>query len=76
MSEYMTIEEIKKRFRSEWVLIENPKTNRRLEVQGGTVRFHSKNRGEFDKAMLRLRLRHFSPYYTGRVVPKGMAVVL
>jgi hypothetical protein len=44
MKEYMTVDQIRKKYRSEWVLLTNPKTNLKLEVLGGHVLFHSKDR--------------------------------
>ena len=70
MEEYLTIEEINKRFRSEWVLIENPKTNRKLDVLGGRVRLHSKERDRLYKDAAKLRLKRSAVFYTGPI-PKG-----
>jgi len=46
MDEVLTIAEIQSRFDSEWVLVEDPQTNEALEVQSGTVCYHSKDRDE------------------------------
>ena len=48
MDEDLTIGQIEARFQSEWVFVEEPQTNEALEVQSGTVRWHSKDR---DQAM-------------------------
>jgi hypothetical protein len=39
MDDVLSITEIEARFDSEWVLIEDPRTNDALEVHGGTVRW-------------------------------------
>ena len=43
MNEEMTIEEIESRFDSEWVLIEDPRTDEQLKILGGKVLYHSKD---------------------------------
>jgi hypothetical protein len=46
MDEVLTMSQIEAKFESEWVLIEAPQTDEALEVQGGTVRWHGKDRDE------------------------------
>ena len=46
MNHLMTMKEIEKEFRDEWVLVESPKTNESLEVESGTVVWHSQDRDE------------------------------
>ncbi len=46
MDDVLTIAQIEAQFASEWVLVEDPQTNEALEVQSGTVRWHSKDREE------------------------------
>jgi hypothetical protein len=45
MDEVLTISEIEAKFESEWVLLEAPRTDESLEVQGGTVRWHDLDHG-------------------------------
>ena len=71
----MTIAEIESQFESEWVLIEDPQTNEGLEMLGGTVRCHSKNRDEVYRKAVELRPKRFAMLYTG-TIPKDTAVVL
>jgi len=40
MDKILSISEIEAQFQSEWVLLENPKTNEALEVQSGKILFH------------------------------------
>lgn len=75
MEEVLTIEEIKRKFQSEWVLVEDPETNDSLEVQSGRVRFHSTDRDEVYRRVASLRPRRFAVLYTGEI-PEDVAVVL
>lgn len=75
MEEVLTIAEIEARFESEWVLVEDPQTNESLEVQSGTVRFHSKDRDEVYRKAVELRPKRFAMLYTG-TMPKDTAIVL
>jgi len=75
MSDVLTIAEIEARFVAEWVLVEDPQTNDALEVQGGKVLYHSKDRDEVYREAVRLRPKRFAMLYTG-TLPKDTAVVL
>jgi hypothetical protein len=75
MNEKMTLEEIESRFESEWVLIEDPRTDEALKVLGGKVLFHSKDRDEVYRKAVSLRPKRSAIVYTGRI-PEETAVVL
>lgn len=75
MNRVLTIAEIEARFQSEWVLIEAPQTNDSLEVQGGIVRFHSKDRDEVYRKAIELHPKRFAMLYTG-TMPEDTAIVL
>jgi hypothetical protein len=75
MKEIMTFAEIKAKFVSEWVLLEDPELTPNLEVIRGKVLWHSKNRDEFDRKALELMPKHSAIFYTG-TIPEGTAVVL
>ena len=75
MSDVMTIAEIESTFESEWVLVEDPQTNEALEVQRGSVSFHSKDRDEVYRKAVELRPKRFAMLYTGEI-PKDTAIVL
>lgn len=75
MSDVLTIAEIKARYESEWVLVEDPKTDEFLEVKSGTVRFHSKDRDEVYREAVKVRPKRFAMLYTG-TIPKDTAIVL
>ena len=75
MDKEMTIEEIESEFDSEWVLIEDPKTDENLKVLGGRVLHHSKDRDEVYRKAVSLRPKRSAVIYTGGI-PEDTAVVL
>ncbi|MBI2320403.1 MAG: hypothetical protein HYU75_26215 [Betaproteobacteria bacterium] len=75
MDEILSIAQIDAQFQSEWVLIEEPQTNEALEVQGGKVRWHSKDREEVYRKVPEAHPRRFAIVYTGKM-PKDTAIVL
>ncbi|MDQ3684194.1 MAG: hypothetical protein M3430_01145 [Acidobacteriota bacterium] len=75
MEDVMSIAEIESTFESEWVLVEDPETNKDLEVQSGKVRYHSKDRDEVYRKAVELRPKRFAMLYTG-TIPEDTAVVL
>ena len=75
MDEILTIGEMESKFAAEWVLVEDPQTDDDLEILGGTVRFHSKDRDEVYRKAAQLRPRRFALLYTG-FISKDSAVVL
>ena len=75
MDQEMTIEEIRSQFDSEWVLIEDPRTDEELNVLGGKVLHHSKDRDEVYRKAVALRPKRSAVIYTGEI-PGETAVVL
>jgi hypothetical protein len=75
MADVLTMADIQSQFVSEWVLIEDPETNEALEVVGGVVRCHGRDRDEVYRKAVELRPRRFAMLYTG-TIPKDTAVVL
>jgi hypothetical protein len=75
MNEVMSLAEIKDRFESEWILLENPETTETLEVTGGRVLWHSKDRDEVYRKARALQPRHSAIMYTG-TLPEDAVVVL
>ncbi len=73
--EVLTMSQIEAKFESEWVLIEAPQTDEALEVQGGTVRWHGKDREEVYRKAVEMRPKRFAIVYTGRM-PQDTAIVL
>ncbi len=75
MNKEMTIEEIESHFDSEWVLIEDPRTDEQLKILGGKVLYHSKDRDEVYRKAVSLRPKRSAVIYTGEI-PEETAVVL
>ena len=75
MDDVLTIDQIHAQFASEWVLIEAPQTNDSLEVQGGTVPSHSKDREDVYRKAVALRPARFAILYTGKM-PEDTAIVV
>src|SRR2546422_3950717 len=75
MDDVLTIAQIEAQFVSEWILIEEPRTNEALEVQSGKVRWHSKDREEVYRKVAEMHPRRFAILYTG-TMPEDTAIVL
>ena len=75
MAEFLSFTEIKTQFEAEWVLLEDPDTTAALEVTGGTVLFHSKDRDKVYRHARNLRPKHSAIIYTGSL-PEDAVVVL
>jgi len=75
MTEIMTVAEIQAKFESEWVLLDDPETDESLEVKGGKVLWHSKDRDEVYRKAREIRPQHSAILYTGKLLEE-MAVVL
>ena len=69
------MEEIESQFDSEWVLIEDPRTDEGLKILSGRVLHHSKDRDEVYRKAVSLRLKRSALIYTGEI-PEETAVVL
>ncbi|MBI1913932.1 MAG: hypothetical protein HYS12_04235 [Planctomycetes bacterium] len=76
MDSVLTVEEIRERFPSEWVLIGDPQTAETLAVQAGKVLCHSKDRDEVYRKAIELRPKRFAFLYTGPIPAEGTAIVL
>ena len=75
MSKILTIAEIEAKFKSEWVLVEDPQTNEALEVLRGKVLYHGKDRDDIYRKAVKLRPKRFAMIYTG-TIPEDTAIVL
>ena len=73
--EEMTLSQMKSRFRSEWILIGDPDTDRALNVRSGKVLHHSKDRDEVYRKAISLRPMRSAVMYTGRI-PEDTAIIL
>jgi len=70
----MTMDEIKARFDSEWVLLDDPVTEENL-IKGGRLLFHSKDRDEVYRKALESRLKRSAIFRVG-AIPEDTVVVL
>ena len=75
MPEVLTMAQIEARFDSEWVPIENPTMDETLQVRGGTVRWHAKDREEVYRHAVETHPKRFAVVYTGKM-PKDAAIIL
>jgi hypothetical protein len=75
MNDFLTMAEIESRYPSEWVLIDEPQLSPLLQVQGGKVLWHSKDRDEVHRKAIEFRPKTFSVRYTG-TIPDNVAVIL
>lgn len=71
----MTIEEMRARFEDEWILVEDPQTNKALEVLKGKVVHHGRDRDEVYRQAVARRPKRCAILYTGEM-PEDTAVVL
>jgi hypothetical protein len=75
MNDVLTIEEIKSRYPSEWVLIGEPQLDEMSRLMAGKVLFHSSLRDDVYRKAVELHLPHFAVRYLGSL-PENMALVL
>lgn len=69
-----TIDEIKKKFKDEWVLVEVVERDQMNRPTKGRVLAHSRNRDDTYEAMSRTKVKHLYHFYTGEIPQKGYAV--
>ena len=75
MTDEMLLTEIERRFESEWVLLEDPQTTASLEIIGGKVLWHSKDRDEVHRKARELQPRHSAIVYTGTIQDETVVVL-
>jgi hypothetical protein len=75
MNDRLTVEEIRARFDSEWVLLGEVDADPTPHVRGGKVLFHSKDRDEVYEQAIIMRPGRFAILYTG-TMPADMAILL
>ena len=70
----MTIKEIKKKYKNEWILAKVIKENRLNQVTEAEVILHSRTKEETYAALSKVKKgEHICTFYTGEILPKGMA---
>ena len=70
----MQLNEIKKKYRDEWVLIEYSKISANLEVKEGKVLAHAANKEDIYKALLGTKGKNVAIEYCGQV-PEDLVVM-
>ena len=75
MEQQMTVEEMRAQFEAEWILIEDPVTNESLDILGGKVVHHAKDRDEVYRQAVARRPKRCAILYTGQI-PEDTAIVL
>ncbi len=71
----MALAAIRARFKSEWVLLEDPATTKNLEITAGRIVWHSKSRDEVYRKAAELKPENSAIIYTGKF-PRGAVIVL
>jgi hypothetical protein len=75
VEEILTIEEIRKRFDGEWVLVGDPELSDMQKVLSGKVLSHSKDRDEVYRKGLELRPKHSAVLCFAKI-PEDVVIVL
>ncbi|MBM2805137.1 MAG: hypothetical protein HW419_3030 [Deltaproteobacteria bacterium] len=70
----MKLNEIKKKYRDEWVLIEYSKISASLQVKEGKVLAHASNKEDIYKALLGTKGKNVAIEYCGKV-PEDLVVM-
>jgi len=70
----LSIKELKKKYKDEWVLVEVLKENKIGEPIAVKLIAHSKNRDDVYKKLLKTKSKYVSTFYTGKIPKKGYAV--
>ncbi len=69
-----SIEQIKERFKDEWVLVEVLEKDALNQPVKGKVIAHSRDRDDTYDAMKKTKAKDISHFYTGKIPIKGYAV--
>jgi hypothetical protein len=75
MADYLTRAEIEARFAGDWVLVGDPQTDEALEIKGGRVLSHSKDRDEVYRQAIALRPQRSAILNLGKM-PESVAINL
>ena len=75
MGEFLTLEEIERRYAPDWVLINNPQTDENCRVLAGEVVTTSKNSDDLYRRATELDLDNIAVRYLG-TWPEDMALLL
>lgn len=75
MDEVLTVEEMERRYDSEWLLIDEPETDPQRGLIRGKVVFHSKDRDEVYRQALADRRKRMAFWFTGSIPPNIEAIL-
>ena len=75
MNDVMAIADIHDKFDSEWILLEDPETDDSMEIRGGRVLWHSRDRDEVYRKAQEISPQHSAIVYTGSL-PEDVVVIL
>ena len=75
INEVLSLSEIRKRYVSQWVLLEDPETNDLLEVERGKVLWHSPDRSELYRRAVELKPKSSAILYAGKFIGEAILVV-
>jgi hypothetical protein len=75
MSDNLTTDEIRARYDSEWVLIEDPETDESHRVTGRKVRYHSHDRDDVYRKIAELDVARSAVVFAGSI-PEDMEFLL
>lgn len=70
----MKIEDVKKKYKNEWVLVEVLAEDELGDPTKVKVISHSKNRDDLDKPLKKAQKKYTYQFYTGKIPKKGYAV--
>ena len=70
----MRLNEIKKKYKNQWVLVEYSKLDKNLRVNEGKVLAHAPTKEDIYKALLRIRGKNVSIEYCGKL-PEDLVVM-
>jgi hypothetical protein len=70
----MRLNEIKKKYRDQWVLVEYSKLDKDLRVKDGKVIAHAANKEDIYKALLHTRGKNVAVEYCGKI-PEDLVVM-
>ena len=70
----MRIEELKKQYKDEWVLLEVIKVDELGQPIEVNLISHSKNRDDIYEALKKTKVKDVATFYTGEIPKKGYAV--
>ena len=71
MDEVLTMKETNERYDGEWVLLEDPISDKRDQTVGGKLRWRTKDRAELNAKAMEFKLKHGGIFYIGKG-PEGV----